>query len=398
MPIYSYTALSASGTVMHGEEAAPSAEDVRRALSAKGLLVQAVQPKRGTFGLRRQRVKPPEFLLFNQEFIALLRAGLTIPEALKLAAHRPEQPALARILEKVLTDVQGGALLSEACAQHPEAFEGLYLSALRTGEKTGALPAVLAKYQEYLKNQVELRKKISHALAYPLFLMIALGLALAVLFVFVLPRFVSMYTDVGAELPMATRILINAVRHAPIYLPLLIGAGVLAWLGLRPILRRPAGRLWLDGIKEKLPLLGAAYRDIAIGQVARTLSTLLSGGTPLVEAMSTTCASLTSSVYAQRLAAATQRVTGGQSLAQAMQETGILPGTAVKMVEVGEASGGLDTMLGQIALFYEDSLNNKLARIMVLIEPMLMLVMGLLIGGTIIIMYLPIFSLVDVIQ
>ena len=399
MPVYTYTALSENGAAMTGEGVAATAEELTQQLTGKGLLVRSVARKQSLFAqLRRKRIKPEVFLLFNQEFIALVRAGLTIPEALKLATAHPDNVMLAQILQRVLEDVRGGVLFSEACARHPDVFDGLYTSALKTGEKTGTLPSVLMKYQAGLKKRVEFAKKVSHALTYPLFLLVTLGVILGVLFVFVMPRFVTMYADFGAELPLPTKILVGLVRHFPLYLPILILLSIAVWLAWRAWVATPAGRLRVDKVKTRLPLLGDINRHVAIAQLARTLSTLLSGGTPLVEAMNTTRESLTNRADAQALGRATVLVTEGKSLAQAMQMSELMPNTALKMIEVGEASGNLDGMLAEIAEYYEDLLSNKLARLTALVEPMMMLLMGVLIGGIIVIMYLPIFYMVDIVK
>ena len=398
MPAFVYVALLPTGVRVREEAVADSEDALRSDLIQKGLLVQTVREKRTRMGLRAGRVSPEEFALFNQEFMALIRAGLTVPDALTLAAKRPDSPGLGRMLARVLHDVQNGVPLSDACACHPEAFERLYIAALRTGEKTGDLLQVLSRYHDYLKHRVALRKKLAQALAYPIFLLIALVLILAVLFVFVMPRFVAMYADLDTELPLATRVLMTLVEHAYIVGPLVAAAGVIGMWSWRRWMATADGRRRVDKVKEELPYLGELQRIISAAQLARSLSTLLAGGTPLVEALRTAAGSLGNRVHLDRLEAATQRVIGGESLARAVRATQLLPETAARMVEVGEASGGLDTMLAEVALYYEDILDARLARFMALIEPMLMLLMGLLIGGIIIVMYLPIFRMAEVIR
>jgi len=399
MPTYRYTALAESGTLVTGESVAVSEEALRQQLEGEGLLAQRIRKRRVIPGFRRaHRVKPDEFLLFNQEFTALLRAGLTVPEALRLASDRPDQPVLAGVLRHVDEEVRRGTPPSEACARHPDVFDGLYVAALKTGEKTGNLVVVLQKYQEALRQRVTLRKKVAQAMAYPLFLLITLGIILAVLFAFVLPRFVAIYSDFGAELPVATQLLIKIVHGLPYIVSVIAVLGLLGWQASRNYLRSDSGREWVDGIKERLPFVGAIYRQASVAEIARTISSLLAGGVPLVEAMRITQGSIANRVRARMLAAAVTDVTHGRSLAQAVRTTQLMPGNAVKMIEVGEASGGLGEMLSEIATFNEEALSHLLARLMTLIEPVLMLLMGILVGGTIIVMYLPIFSIVSVIK
>ncbi len=399
MPLFNYSALAENGTQVAGEGAAASEQEFRNELARRGLLVQRVRPKRARLALfSRQRVLPEEFLLFNQELIALVRAGLTLPDALALAANRPDNPGLGQVLVRVLQDVRGGALFSAACLTYPEVFDGLFLSALRTGEKTGGLAEVLTRYQEYLKRRVALRKKLSQALAYPLFLLVALVVILAVLFIFVLPRFVAMYADFGADLPWATRLLIGFVDRLYIFGPLLGASGALGIYIWRRVKATPGGRLWIDCQKERLPGFGSVQRTAAAAQLARSLSMLLAGGTPLVEALATATGALTNRAYVARLEQATLRVIEGSSFARAVRETQTLPETAARMIEVGEASGGLDNMLAEVAQYYEEILETRLTRLTTLIEPLLMLLMGFFIGGIIIVMYLPIFHMADIIK
>ena len=399
MPVYTYNALAENGKRIKGEESALSERALRDDLARRGFLAQELRLKRSGFGLpSRQRVKPEAFLLLNQEFTALLRAGLTIPEALRLAAERPDSPLLSKVLEHVEEAVRGGASLSEACAQHGDVFDGLYIAALRTGEKTGALPQVLAKYQANLRHQVELMRKVGHALTYPAFLLITLLVILAVLFTFVLPRFVALYADFGAQLPAPTRTLIGLVEAMPYVAPLLLLAGAAGWVFWRRLLRDEAMRIRIDAFRERIPLLGGVYRHTASAQLARTLGTLLSGGTTLVEAMQITAESLPNRYRAGLLDEVRRMVMEGMSLATAMASTKILTSTAVKMIEVGEAGGGLEDMLTEVAVFHEEALSNSLTRMMALIEPILMLLMGVFVGGIIIVMYLPIFYIADVIK
>jgi type IV pilus assembly protein PilC len=229
-------------------------------------------------------------------------------------------------------------------------------------------------------------------------LLIALAVILAVLFAFVMPRFVAMYADFGAKLPWPTQMLLDLVAHMPLIAPAVAVLAVGAWFGWRSWTATESGRMAVDRLKEGIPYIGSINRIAAVAQLARLLSTLLAGGTPLVEAMRTAQESVTNRAYGMRLARATQQVVEGGSLTQALKAENLMPDTALKMVEVGEASGKLDGMLAEVAQFYEETLDHRLARVMALIEPLLMLLMGILVGGTIITMYLPIFNMAEVIK
>lgn len=400
MPVFRYKALALNGQLTQGEEISASVATLRDMLAARGLLVQQVHEHQAGLSRLSGRAssKPEHFLLFNQEFTALLRAGLTLPEALKLAAERPEAPRLGATLNAVHQELLAGAALSDACRARPEAFDPLFVSAVRTGERTGNLYAALNRYHDYLKRRIALRNRLSQAMAYPLFLLATLVVILAVLFLFVLPRFVAIYADFNAELPWPTRILIGMVDHLPIVLLFLSGLLTAGWFARRRLRQYPHALARLQRWREQLPLLGPVQCMAQAAQAARALATLLASGTPLVDAMQTVQDTLPAGLQAERMHEARQRVTEGDSLANAFTQTQLMPATAIKMVQVGETAGRLDAMLEEIALFYEEQLDNRLAKLMTLIEPALMLLIGVLVGGIIVTMYLPIFSLAEVIK
>jgi type IV pilus assembly protein PilC len=399
MPLYQYSALTEKGVLLQGEDVAVSEQELKDRLAARGMLIQGI---RGP-GLRRQlfaasQVKPADFALFNQELLALIRAGLTIPDALALAAARPGAPLLEAGLQKVLADVRAGLALSVACSRQPEIFEPLYVTSVKTGEAAGNLAGVLSQYQAYLRQRLDLRAKMTQAAAYPLFLLVTLFVVLGILFIYVLPRFVALYQDFDAQLPWATRVLTAVVDGLPMYAPAAFVLLLIGGVAMRAWIKTPSGQLRWHQIRERLPLLGEFERGVNAAQLARTLATLLSTGTPLTEALRTTAGSLPSRALRQRLEQAIQNVMQGFSFAEAARKAAVLPPAAVKMIEVGEATGRLDSMLSEIALLHEEQVAARLQRLMLLIEPILMLLIGALVGGIIVVMYLPIFHLADVIR
>lgn len=400
MPIFIYSVITSNGILIQGEEEAESIQELERILSGKSLFIRKVRKKYSAkiFFNRDRIVSVEALLIFNQEFIALLRAGLMIPEAISILANRPGQPVLTHVLLRVLDDIRQGKALSESCSKQSRVFDELYLFALRTGEKSGDMVMVLEHYQKDLKRKMVLQTKISQAMIYPMFLLITLIFVLGILFVFVMPRFVAMYTDFGEALPFATRVLLDIVENTSSYglIAFLMVFGVLS--SYRLWRKSYTGRLLTDRIKEKLPLLGDLNKILTIARVSRTLSTLLATGVPLVEAMTTVKNTLSNRAYAWRLEQATNEVTQGKSFSESANKWCLLPTTAVKMVEVGEATGKLDMIFVEMAKFYEEDIEHRLVRIMTLIEPILMLFIGILVGGVIIAMYLPIFSMADIIR
>ncbi len=400
MPIYKYKALTESGVVITGEEASVSDEVLAQELERKGLLLQHVKEKRSISlnTLSKQNVKPQELLLFNQEFIALVKAGLPIAQALELTADRPGQLQLSQILRRVLDEVQVGVAISDACSQHSEVFDSLYLSALKTGERTGDIVSVLQRYQSYLRRKIALGKKIKHALTYPLFLMVTLVIVLGLMFAFVMPRFVKMYGDFEAELPYPTQVLMGITENLHIYVPVIAVLFFVLWGGYQIWVSSVSGRILMDEVKERLPLIGELVRQHAIAQMTRTLSTLLAGGTNLLDAMHATRSSMSNKSYASRMDTAIQEVVAGVSLSGSFTKAKLLTSTAIKMIEAGEASGSLSELLADVAEYYEESVEYQITKITSLVEPALMLLMGIMVGGIIVVMYLPIFSMANIIQ
>ena len=395
MPVFVYSALSEKGLITHGEAMALSVDALRLDLEKSGLLVKQIKKKRLAI---RGRVSAEALLQFNQEFSALVRAGLSIPEALKLLQDQPDSPRLTLALGRVLDEVRQGVLLSQAFSLYPEVFDPVFITAVMTAEKTGNLSLALDKYQRYLRQQVELSRKISQAMVYPLFLLGVLFIILGILFVFVLPRFVALYTDFGGKLPLPTQVLVSIVSHLHWYIAFATAGGLLLWSSWRHWSSTEKNRVRRDRMLERIPMLGQIFKYSSISQLGRMLESMLAGGTPLAEALRVTIPTTSNRAMSDRLRATMDAVISGNSLTDAVGQTGLMPRAAIKLIQVGEATGKLDTMLGEVALFYEERLATLLARVMTLIEPILMLLMGFIIGGIVIVMYLPIFYIVEVIK
>ena len=395
MPVFVYSALTEKGLIRHGEAMALSADALRQDLEKTGLLVKQIKKKRLAI---RGRVSAEALLQFNQEFSALVRAGLSIPEALKLLQDQPDSPRLTLALARVLDEVRQGVMLSQAFSLYPEVFDPVFITAVMTAEKTGNLSLALDKYQGYLRQKVELRRKISQAMVYPLFLLVVLFIILGILFVFVLPRFVALYTDFGGKLPLPTQVLVSIVSHLHWYIALAATGALLLWSSWRHWSSTETNRARRDSMLERTPLVGQIFSYSAVAQLGRMLESMLAGGTPLVEALRVTIPSTSNRAMADRLRHTMDSVISGNSLTYAVEQTGLMPKAAIKLIQVGEATGKLDTMLGEVAIFYEERLATLLARVMTLIEPILMLLMGFIIGGIVIVMYLPIFYIVEVIK
>lgn len=399
MPLFRYRAISESGSLVRGEQVASSLDGLEEDLAARGLLLQKGSAKWLPAHLpQRGRVKAEDLLHLCQELSSLFRAGLTVPAALGVASERPGQPRLEKTLNRVREDVRQGSQLSEALGQHPEIFDSLLLAAVRTGEKMGELAPALARYQESLRRRIELQRKISQAFAYPIFLLVTTAIALGILFVFVLPRFTELYAGFGAQIPWPTRMLMTVVENLGWFLGLFLVVGVGGWFAFRFWTSSVKGRRRWDRFKAGLPFIGALLRARSSAHLARVLGDLQAAGTPLVAAIRTASETHPDKEGAARLEKVGEMVAAGEGVGEALRQEALLPPTALKMVEAGEASSDLERLFREVSDFLEEDLTHRLSRMMALVEPALMLGMGVLIGGIILVMYLPIFRLASVVQ
>ncbi len=390
MPLFIYKALREDGASFTDEAMAADAGELRRELEGKGYLVLSLTAKKA--GLRGGG-SAKDFLLFNQEFATLIKAGLPILQSLEILHKRTEQPRFKSALENIIHDIKGGLALSDAMAKHPLYFPPLYTSTVQAGEKSGALVDVLKRFITYQKKMITVISKLRMALAYPIFLVVVLLAVLTLFFLYVIPNFTQMYSDQAGSLPYLTQILISftaaLVRFAPYLLLGLVAAG----FGIHLWRKTDTGRTLLDGLKLKIPLLRSLVTQYLLAQITRTLATVLRGGIPLVQSLDTTAGVVNNRIMARKLAEVRTLVTEGVSLANAFERTRLAPDMTVRMVEVGESSGDLPGMLEDVADFYDQEVENRLTTLTTMIEPVLMLCMGLVMAVIVVALYLPIFEM-----
>lgn len=392
-----------SGKVLTEDREAESADRLRHQLETEGYYVFQVRPRSSylpfsvSFSSWR-RVQKKDLLILTQELFALIKAGLPIPQVLDLVIERQAQPRLRQVLERVRDAVKGGASLSDAAAEHPEVFPPLYVASLRVGEKSGDLPDALARYTHNLKRMITLQKKVGSALFYPAIL---LGLTTAVvifLLTVVVPTFSQMYQDFDAQLPYPTQLLLALTDLVRSQILIIIPALLIGLLGLWQWRRTQAGRLYLDYLVLRLPLLGQAMHQFSLATFCRTLGTVLAGGMPMVPALQIASGSVQNHAAQEQLERAIPAVTGGASVAAALEGARAAPPLVLEMVGVGERTGALEEMLHHVADFIEEELDYRLSAMATLIEPVIMVVMGLVVAGIVIAMYLPIFHLSSAIR
>src|SRR6267154_773323 len=386
----------ANGRVFSHVEAAASIEEARQKLSDRGLYIYSVESRSGLIsgmlGMRKERkLSGNDFLILNQQFNTLIKAGLPILKALDLLATRATAPKLRPILVQVRDRVREGKSLSEAI-EEAGVFSKVFSTAILAGEKSGNLSGVLEYYIAYQKVSTSVKKRIVASLVYPVLLVSVAILVVTYLVTVVIPKFTLLYRDMNVELPAATRILIAlTVDYRAAMLGVIAGAILLA-IGVFFWSRSEEGGAAFDRMKFKLPLIGETNLKFQVSQFCRTLATLLTGGTPLLAGLQTAADAMYSPLLRSSVSRATRLVREGESRDAALAQTAIMPDLALDMIDVGESSGALAPMLNSVAEFYEEEVSIRLAAIVALIEPAILIFMGVLVAFILISLYLPIFS------
>ena len=391
------------GEIIEGLYVAESEARLRREFEDKGLYVLGLhRAGRGRFaGLalpRRARIATREFVVFNQELATLLKAGMPLVQSLDILRRRATNPVFKAVLDDVNERVRAGSSLSESFEAHGALFPGVYTASLLAGEKSGNLEQVIRRYVSYVKVVANVKRKTLSALVYPVILLALSMVVVSIIMLRVVPAFGAFYSQFGQELPLSTRIIVAMSSFASSYFfPLLIVVALVA-VGTWQWLQRPGKREWFDHMVLRLPGLGGIARKFATSQAARTLATLLGGGIPLVNAIDVSARSIRNQYMARELRSAAQQVREGRALALAMSESGSFPDVAIKMVEVGEATGALQEMLNSLADFYDEEIETNLGRFVTLVEPILLIVMGIVIAGLLLSLYMPLFNLSNALQ
>ena len=394
---------SASGQVVEGVYAAEDEARLRHELEEKGLFVLSLQPKGAIAGVsirlpQRNKVNSREFLVFNQELATLLKAGMPLVQSLELLKRRINTPVFRGVLDDVHDKVRSGTALSDAFAAHSDLFPRVYTASLLAGERSGNLDAVLRRYVEYAKIIATVKRKTISALVYPAILVSLALVVVSIIVLKVVPAFSDFYGTYGANLPLATRVIVKVsalIRAQYLLLLIVFGAAatsVIVWV------RQPGQKARFDHILLRLPVVGQIARKFATSQMARTLATLLGGGLPLVNALDIATKSIGNQYMSEQLEIVSTHVREGESFAAALEARKAFPEVAVKMAEVGESTGALQDMLNTVADFYDEEISTNMERFVTLVEPVLLVVMGVVIAGLLLALYMPLFQLSSVLS
>ena len=394
MPEFIAKVGTSDGTVMERVFTAESEDALRSDLQSREYLIFNVRKKSGWLDLlpgfgRRSSVRMKEFLLFNQELAALIRAGLPIIASLEILIERRKNQVFRKALMDIRDKVRGGSALSEAFQSQGEMFPAIYAATLASGERSGEIANVLLRYIAYQKTIIALKRKVTSALIYPAILFVLMIGLIAILILWVVPKFTDFYKDMGADLPLLTRVLISIsvfVTQKALFVAALL---VLLAVAFRAWVRSPAGRLALDRIMVRVPIVGGVFHRFAVSRFTRTLGTLISGGIPVVTALGMSAHAVGNRDFEGRLLDVERKVREGSSLWESLEATGLFNDIAIEMTRVGESTGSLHDMLTNVSDFYDEEIETRIATIMVFLEPMMLVVMGGFVVLIMLAIYLP---------
>ena len=397
MPAYVWKGKTRDGKVVSGERVADNKEAVMALLRRDQILVSSVKEKGKEIALPKLGggVPSKDLAIFVRQFSVMIDAGLPLVQCLEILGTQQENKNFAKILQQTRMDVEGGASLADAMRKHPKAFDDLFTNMIAAGEAGGILDTILKRLATYIEKAVKLKAQVKGAMVYPVAVLGIAGIVIAVILWKVIPTFASMFTGLGAELPLPTRFVIALSQWFVRLLPFLIVFGVVGVVLFRRYYATYGGRRTIDGMVLKLPILGDIMRKIAVARFCRTLSTLMSSGVPILDGLEITARTSGNAIIEDAILMVRKGVESGLTVAQPLKESQVFPPMVVQMIGVGEQTGALDAMLSKIADFYEEEVDQAVANLLTLMEPVMILFLGVTVGGIVISMYLPLFDLIS---
>ncbi|MCG3112941.1 MAG: type II secretion system F family protein [Candidatus Manganitrophus sp. SB1] len=400
MATFEWTGKTRQGTIQKGQLAANSREEVIALLRKENILVTSVQQKAKDLkipGFGGGKVSDKDIVIFTRQFATMIDAGLPLVQCLEILSAQCENPVLAKAVGEVRGDVEGGSTYADALRKHPKVFDDLYVNMVAAGEAGGILDTILNRLAKHIEKSMKLKKQIKSAMVYPSTIMGVAGIVIVVLLVFVIPIFAQMFTDFGGTLPALTQFVIDVSHFMQSNILIIAGAVGAAVYGFKKYYRTPNGRKTVDKIALKLPVLGDLIRKAAVAKFTRTLGTLIASGVPILEGLGIVAKTAGNKVIEQALMNARQSISEGKTISDPLGKEKVFPPMVVQMIAVGETTGALDAMLSKIADFYDDEVDSAVGALTSLLEPMLMVFLGVTIGTIVIAMYLPIFKLAAVV-
>ena len=397
MPSFTYTARSFSGDLKSATLDAASRDDVIAQLRRQRLSVVKIDdaPQKKA---RRGHIKMRDVVIFTRQFSTMINAGLPLVQALTILAEQSQNKTLSDITRKVVFDVESGNTVADAMGKHPTAFSPLYVNMVAAGEAGGILDTILMRLATFMEKNDALVRKVKGAMIYPSVIMSVAGIAVTVLLIFVIPVFENLFNSAGLALPLPTRIVMGASRFLKGYWYIVLAAVVTAWFLYKRYVSKPEGRLRVDRILLNVPVLGDVLRKSAVSRFTRTLGTLVSSGVSILDGLEITARTAGNRVVQDAIMESRSSIAGGDTIAQPLKKSGVFPPMVISMISVGEQTGGLDEMLSKIADFYDDEVDAAVGNLLSLLEPMMIVFLGVVVGGMVVSMYLPIFDMINAVQ
>ncbi len=398
MPIYIYSAKTVAGEIQSGNVDLPNREAVIGYLRRQRLIPVTVRekPKDVTLAIGR-RIRMKEIVHFTRQFATMVNSGLPLVQCLDILAQQTENKFLAKSIREVQADVESGATLADALRNHPKVFTDLYVNMVAAGEAGGILDTVLLRLSVFLEKNEALVRKVKGAMIYPGVILSVAVVAVTVLLVFVIPTFESMFSSVDLALPAPTRFVIWMSDVIQNYWWLILGVIAAAIWSVRMYYKTSAGRLSLDKLLLRVPILGDLLRKTAVARFTRTLGTLLASGVSILDGLEITARTAGNRVIHDAVMRSRSSIAGGETIAEPLKESGVFPPMVTQMINVGEQTGTIDEMLDKIADFYDDEVDTAVEALLAAMEPILIVFLGVVVGGMIVAMYLPIFDMINVV-
>ena len=400
MPVFNYTARTLTGELQSGSLDLPSHDDVVAHLRKNRMIVVKVQqaPKDLKIDLFAKGISTRDIVIFTRQFATMINSGLPLVQALDILAEQSENKALKDVTRAVVYDVESGHTLADALRKHPKAFTELYVNMVAAGEAGGILDTILLRLATFMEKNDALVRKVKGAMIYPAVIFSVAGMAIVILLIFVIPVFQDMFAGIGQQLPLPTRVVIgasNVLKHYWWLIGGVIGGGI--W-GIRKWYATPGGKLTLDKFMLNVPVLGDLIRKSAVSRFTRTLGTLIASGVSILDGLEITAKTAGNRVIHDAVMESRASIAGGETIAAPLQKSKVFPPMVISMIAVGEQTGGLDEMLSKIADFYDEEVDAAVEALLSLMEPVMIVVLGVVVGGMIIAMYLPIFNMINTVQ
>lgn len=398
MAQFEFRGTSRTGETVTGVRAAPSRAALDSTLRRESITPLKIVEKGREIAIPKfkwgEKVKAKELAVFTRQFSVMIDAGLPLVQCLEILSSQQENKAFARMLAGVRGSVEEGSSLANALRQHPRGFDDLYTNMVEAGESGGILDTILQRLSTYIEKAVKLKRSVQSAMIYPVAVVVIAAGVVVLLLWKVVPIFTTLFAGLGVALPLPTRIVIALSHFVSSFGPILIVLLFLIGLGVRWYYRTPPGRMVIDALILKIPVLGPVMRKIAVARFSRTLGTLITSGVPMLESMDITARTSGNAVVEQAIGQVRKAIEGGRTIVDPLRETGVFPNMVVQMIGVGEQTGALDSMLQKVADFYEDEVDAAVGDLLTALEPMIILFLGVVVGGVVISMYMPLFSLI----